>query len=76
MNLIQPANQNEVFVVAFNGNNKVPKNYAALNYLHDITPSSFVTYYANENGLYKDFKKLLADLKKESSRSIKQRVAT
>jgi methylthioribose-1-phosphate isomerase len=70
-NLINPRNQDEVFSAVFNGNNKVPKNYVALNYSYDVTPASYVSYYINEKGVYKDFKKMLADFKKNSKKEIK-----
>ncbi len=68
---IRPEDPIDVFKVVFNGNNKVPKNYTALNYIYDITPSNLVTFYVNERGIYKDFKKLLNDIKKENSKSLK-----
>lgn len=61
--LIQVQSQNEVFDAVFNGNNKVPKNYMALNFSHDITPYNLVSFYVTEKGIYKNFKKLQNDIK-------------
>ncbi len=68
---IQPRDQNEIFDVVFNGNNKVPKNYVAINFPYDITPSSLVSFYVNEKSIYKDFKKLQNDLKNTTKKEMK-----
>lgn len=69
--IVPSRNVNEVFEVVFNGNKKVPKNYAALNFTHDITPSNYVAFYVTEKGVYKDFKKLQSDLKNTSAKNVK-----
>lgn len=69
--LIQARNQSEVFDIVFNGNNKVPKNYVALNFSHDITPHNLISFYVNEKGVYKDFKKLQSDLKSKIKKEVK-----
>lgn len=70
-NLIQARNQSEIFDIVFNGNNKVPKNYVALNFFHDITPYNLVSFYVNEKGVYTNFKKLQSDLKNNTKKEVK-----